>query len=366
MTSQLGGYFDIESTPVPPAVHHKEIPASSPVELDDLTWGARINGPYTPPGGAQTPYSGTQTPRVNHDFTISRPPTPKENEVAGFAQTWSNPPMNKWRILSIALIYFGNGMNDSAPGALLPSMEIGYNIGYAIVSLVFVGQAIGFISAAFFTDALVSRFGRAKAMMLAEFLVAVGFAIIVATPPFAVVVVAYFVVGLGYSINLALGNVFCANLADATVILGLTHGSYGVGGTVGPIIATAMVSHGILWSRYYLITLGTRVISLSFVGWAFWKQGRETPTRLLTALELTASRQAAVDSEEPTKRQLFRQSLRNRVTILGALFTFAYQGAEVSISGWVISFLITYRGGDPAKVGYVTAGFWVSLLIYNH
>jgi fucose permease len=36
----------------------------------------------------------------------------------------------------------------------------------------------------------------------------------------------------------------------------------------------------------------------------------------------------------------------------------AYQGAEVSISGWVISYLINYRGGDPAQVGYVTSGFW--------
>jgi hypothetical protein len=32
----------------------------------------------------------------------------------------------------------------------------------------------------------------------------------------------------------------------------------------------------------------------------------------------------------------------------------------VSISGWIISYLINYRDGDPAKVGYVTAGFWVS------
>jgi len=62
---------------------------------------------------------------------------------------------------------------------------------------------------------------------------------------------------------------------------------------------------------------------------------------------------------QPSKRSLLVEALKNPVTIIGALFTFAYQGAEVSISGWVISFLITERSGDPAKVGYVTAGFWV-------
>jgi len=30
----------------------------------------------------------------------------------------------------------------------------------------------------------------------------------------------------------------------------------------------------------------------------------------------------------------------------------------VSISGWVISFLIATRKGNPSSVGYVTAGFW--------
>lgn len=39
------------------------------------------------------------------------------------------------------------------------------------------------------------------------------------------------------------------------------------------------------------------------------------------------------------------------------MFSF-YQGSEVAISGWVISYLIHYRDGDPSKVGNVTSGFW--------
>jgi fucose permease len=256
------------------------------------------------------------------------------------------------------MVYFGNGMSDSAPGALIPYMEKDYNIGYATVSLIFVTQALGFIVAAFFTDAILNRLGRAKALMLSESLIIVGYVMIVCTPPFPVVVVAYTFLGYAMAINLALNNVFCANLADSTVVLGIAHGAYGIGGTFGPIIATAMVSQGIMWSRYYIVTLGIRFFCFAFVGWAFWNQEKEAPTRLLDSLERTASRQAALESGEPTKRQLLAQALRNRVTIMGALFVFAYQGAEVSISGWVISFLINYRHGDPAHVGYVTAGFW--------
>jgi fucose permease len=49
--------------------------------------------------------------------------------------------------------------------------------------------------------------------------------------------------------------------------------------------------------------------------------------------------------------------------VLGALFIFAYQGSEVAISGWVISFLVQFRHGDPSKVGYVTSGFWAGITL---
>jgi fucose permease len=75
-------------------------------------------------------------------------------------------------------------------------------------------------------------------------------------------------------------------------------------------------------------------------------------------LETTTSRQTAAE-EAASKMKNLKLALKNKVTIFGALFIFAYQGAEVSISGWFISYLINYRNGDPAKVGYVTAGFWV-------
>lgn len=188
------------------------------------------------------------------------------------------------------------------------------------------------------------------------------------------------------AVNLALSSVFCSNLHPSTVTLGSAHGSYGIGGKtllttllinivffpllilmlnigiIGPIIATAMVSHGLLWSRFYFITLGLRLFCIASAGWAFWSYEEEAPTRLLTALERTASRREAIEAGELSKTQLMKQTLKSRVTLVGALFIFAYQGAEVSISGWVISFLISYRNGDPAHVGYVTAGFWVSLL----
>ncbi|OCL14399.1 MFS general substrate transporter [Glonium stellatum] len=375
--NSLAGYFDIHPGPKsvtsPPAILQKSTNSPpSAFELDSYPWGSQYNEAINSRGGmqtprtSQTPHTGAQTPITPmspNELEMSRSPSPKRDEAASLVQSWSNPPMNKWRVLTCCLIYFGNGLNDSAPGAILPYMENHYRIGYAIVALIFVGNAVGFIVAAFFTNMILGLLGRAKALIFAELLMLAAYIMLVTTPPFPVVVVGFFLLGCGMAINLALNNVFCSNLHPSTVILGSAHGSYGIGGIIGPIIATAMVSHKYLWSRYYLITLGLRLFCIVSAGWAFWSYEEEAPTRLLTALERTASRREAIEAGEPGKTQLMKQALKSRVTLIGALFIFAYQGAEVSISGWVISFLISYRNGDPAHVGYVTAGFWAGITL---
>lgn len=239
-------------------------------------------------------------------------------------------------------------------------METHYHISYSIMSLVFVGNALGFISAAFITDMLLGSLGRGKTLILGDTIQLCAYIVLVCTPPYPLVVVSFLLLGFGAAINLALNNVFCANTHPPSVILGAAHGSYGIGGIVAPIVGTALVSNGILWSRFYFIAVGLRICCIGFAAFAFWSYKEDSEPTLLTALESTASRQ-----QQPARSKLndLKVALGSKVTIFGALFIFAYQGAEVSISGWIISYLINYRDGDPAKVGYVTAGFWVRILL---
>jgi len=239
-----------------------------------------------------------------------------------------------------------------------------YDLGYALVSLIFIGNALGFIMAAGFIDSIRERFGRAKTLALGEFLVACGYIPIVCTAPFPVIVTSYFLIGFGNALNLAISNVFCGSLRNATNALGTLHGCYGIGGTVGPLIATSIVavSHAV-WSRYYFLTLGLTLFNGCFATRSFWSYEKEAgqPQPLVPV--------PVDDGSQPTplRRSVsfagMLSALSSRVVLLGALFIFAYQGAEVSISGWVISFLISDRDGDPSRVGYVTAGFWAGITL---
>ena len=99
-------------------------------------------------GLTQTPHAG-QSDATNEDVAAktpneleqSQPPTPKRDEASNIVPTFSFPKMNRWRVLAACMEYLANGLNDSAPGALIPYIEKWYGIGYAVVSTIWIANA---------------------------------------------------------------------------------------------------------------------------------------------------------------------------------------------------------------------------------
>ena len=141
MTSHaFGAFIDVESSPMSSYPETHAIPIApqkafertyhsvplpqgpDTIELDSLQWGTKLNGPKGESGHDMP--SGTQTPMMTN-LVMSRPATPQDNEQDGVdtVQSFSNPPMNRFRMVSVSLMNFGNGLNDSAPGALIPYIE---------------------------------------------------------------------------------------------------------------------------------------------------------------------------------------------------------------------------------------------------
>ncbi|MCJ1307905.1 hypothetical protein MMC25_001553 [Agyrium rufum] len=361
-------YSTFELNEIAPPAHTKPWQADSP------------NHP-SPPSLRQKPSSLSELP-TREPATLAtgaQSPTNGASNIVEQAASFWHPHMNRYRVIACCFLCFGNGFNDSVPGALLPYIETHYNIGYAAVSTIFVGNALGFIASAFFANSLTQRLGRAKTLMIATALMVAGYVTIATAPPFPLVVIAFFLCGVGMSINLAIGQVFILNLQNNTYLSGIYQGSYAAGATLGPLIATTVVTHGVQWQRFYLLNLGITVFNFGFCAWSFSSYEKDTPNQTLPILEAPSSssrsrtdegrqenreRAAARDYGAKQGRwQSFKTLVGNRPTILGALFIFAYQGAEVSISGWVISFLVKYRNGNLDRVGYVTSGFWAGITI---
>jgi hypothetical protein len=78
------------------------------------------------------------------------------------------------------------------------------------------------------------------------------------------------------AMNPAICQVFIANLANNTALIGVYQGSYGIGGITGFLIATALASQGNIWPRFYAVELGIAALNLAASGWAFWDSERES------------------------------------------------------------------------------------------
>ncbi|KAI1434714.1 MFS general substrate transporter [Xylaria sp. CBS 124048] len=314
--------------------------------------------------------SGASSPRDERDLEMSPVGPSGVSGVSGVSlnhakpsnavevlPSLTDPPMNKFRFIACCSQNLGGGLTDSASGTLIPYIEKHYNIGYAMVSLIFIGYALGFVAAAPLVDVIRVRLGRAKMLAMATLFIATGNLPLILKAPFPAIVAGYFVIGFGFALTLAIGNVFTANLQNGTILLGAMHGSYGIGGTAGPLIATSIVSTvgGSAWNRYYILTLAMVLFNASLYLWSFWNYEKEMDSSVDTAtLSSTRGATSALWAELATMSRAFK----SRIVLLSATFIFAYQGAEVSISGWVISFLIAARGSRPSAVGSVTSGFW--------
>jgi fucose permease len=132
-------------------------------------------------------------------------------------------------------------------------------------------------------------------------------------------------------------------------------GSYGIGGICAPLIATAMVTHGIPWSRFFWLLFSLSIFNSFSSPYVFWNTEKEAhiPAPAAAAAPLS-------------KKEVLKKSLMDATTMAAAIFIFAYQGTEVANSGWTVSFLITVRNGDATQAGLIASGFWIGKDLFGH
>ena len=49
--------------------------------------------------------------------------------------------------------------------------------------------------------------------------------------------------------------------------------------------------------------------------------------------------------------------MKHKLLHIMVAFVFVYVGTEVTVGGWIVTFIIGERGGD-ARAGYVSSGFF--------
>lgn len=170
-------------------------------------------------------------------------------------------------------------------------------------------------------------------------------------PPFPVLPFALLVAGFGNGIEDAAYNAWVGNMHRANELLGLMHGAYGAGGTISPLIASAMVTKANLkWYTFYYVLIGIVCVEFVVGMSAFWNATGDVYRKKLR--------------HDPAKGQTtVKTVLREPLTWVVAGFLLAYVGVEVSLGGWVPTFMLEVRHAQPFLAGLAVTMFWLGLTL---
>ncbi|KAI5890642.1 MFS general substrate transporter [Schizophyllum commune H4-8] len=292
---------------------------------------------------------------------ISTPPS-IHHEIAPPADSDSpGTPTRTPKQRRAALTYFGiccfvlllQGWNDGAPGALLPTMQARYNIGFITVSMIFISYAAGYIVGGFSNVYLSDKLGFGKTMFLGSVLQSIAYIMQIPAPVFPVFAVAFFFAGFGLSLQNAGSSSFVGGLKNPSTMVGIMMSAYGLGAFLAPLVATQF-SKLEKWSYFYIITLGLNCANAALILAVF---------RLRTYNELMASAgYEQPDAGSANETSKYRQLMRLPTVHLTALFCFIYVGTEVTLGGWIVTFVIDERGGGSSS-GYLSSGFFGGLAL---
>ncbi|KAK4100955.1 MFS general substrate transporter [Parathielavia hyrcaniae] len=266
-------------------------------------------------------------------------------------QRWNGTATDMFRFFSTIYCFILMGMTDAAVGALLPYIESYYHISYTVVSLLFLSPFVGYILAAALNNLIHHHFGQLGVAVLGPVSRLVGIVPLVFHPPYPALPVVLLFTGFGNGIEDSAWNAWVGNMHRANELLGFLHGAYGLGATIGPLIATAMVTRGGLpWYTFYYVMIGLDGLALFLLVPAFWRA---------TGKVHRATHTAGTGGKRTTTRAV----LRSPVVWLVALFLLGYVGAEVSLGGWIVTFMLKVRGAEPFMAGLTATFFWLGLTV---
>ncbi|KAI0760128.1 MFS general substrate transporter [Fomes fomentarius] len=246
-----------------------------------------------------------------------------------------------------------NGWNDATTGPMIPRVQERYGVGFAIVSMLFVCNAIGFLSGAFTNVYLTERFGFGKLTTGAACQIG-AYVMLIPAGPFPVMCVAYLIIGFTLAIQAAQATGFVASLKkNSNEKMGFLHGTYGLGALISPLAATQFAQDPKHWSFHFIISAGLYAVSTAIL-WAVFRGRRQD--------EIMQEEGESLDAENDTGSSKFSQMMRLKEVHFLSFFALIYVGIEVTLGGWIVTFILEKRGGS-ANSGYISSGFFGGIML---
>ncbi len=240
------------------------------------------------------------------------------------------------------LAFIGLGLPDPLPGTLWPELRPEFGLNNAALGLSLAGLSLGYITAGLLAGRAIEALGLGGllvASMGASAAAALGQAL---APGWAVFVALSVLAGLGGGAVDAALNAFAAARFQPRH-LNWMHGCYGLGATLGPALATALLAAGMGWRAGYLAA-GVLLAALTLAFLATRRRWTDAPP--------SAGVEARIGALAVLRNPIARRQI--------AIF-FLYTGLEAGAGQWAATVLTGVHGATPALGAASAALFWAAL-----
>ena len=252
---------------------------------------------------------------------------------------------------SISLAFSGMiflGLAGGTNGVILPDLSAFYHVGDAIIGLLFLISSIGYCLSALCCGLLTERLGLRWLLGLGWGSIVVGMLGFVFHLPFALLLVARLLMGLGFGLLDTGFNIFISTQPRSPILLNYLHAFWGTGALVGPLMATGMLALLWGWNSIYVVLL---VLSLPLLPGIIKLMREPSPTQLEKI------------RETPAKGGALGTLLALPIVWLLIAFLLLYVGVEQSAGSWAYSFLLEDRAQGTVVAGWLVSGYWSGLTL---
>jgi fucose permease len=240
------------------------------------------------------------------------------------------------------LLFVALGLPDGALGVAWPSMRTAVDQPLGQLGIVLLVGTAGYVVGSPSVASLVRRFGTPRAMTMATWIGAASLAAWSVTRSWSTLLAASFVLGVSRGMVDAGLNSYVA-LHGGVRRLGVLHGAYGVGTTLGSLLVVASLVTG-PWRTAFVVMAA---VEAGLAIWSGTLHGRWRPDVVAGA--------DAVSDDGPA-----RAHVAGVVAVTMLCFA-ALVGAEYSTGAWSYTLLTDGRGMSDTAAGLWVASYWIGL-----
>lgn len=254
---------------------------------------------------------------------------------------------NNAKVAATMTCFFITGIQVTAIGALVPTLEDFYRINDSTTASIFPVGVAGYVTASLLMPKVVTRSGWRGVALVSPILHLISALMLSTVPPFLVVLPSYFIAGLGTGLSDSGLCSWSSNRPYANVVLGLMHGSYAVGCVLGPIASLAVLEQGFNWFVFYRMMIISSCVELVALSVAFRKD------------TLSTYQMSPKQHDQPKKEGFPRAKL----VLMCSIFYFLDIAIESSYTSWIITYMQRVRDVKIATASLSSSVFWIGMAL---